>query len=128
MGYESRLIIVRPTNVCDGVLLPNVYATRYAQFDLGKLDEDFKLILGSNTKYYFFGDDGDARVVRDEYGYPLREINWNDFYSFVCKLQKNDYRRCKLLPVADLIRSIILYHLYDSDCFEDNFVILHYGY
>ena len=122
MGYESRLIVAFKTKDADVTCAddhPMFYAQRIATFDLGKMGEEFKSVLCAETAYYVYADDGNTRLIEDEYGDALREVDPVKLWNFSEGLPFDDYRRRLVHPAA-------LYSMWLT--WSKDLLILHYGY
>lgn len=119
MGYESKIVIVRKgyhTNE-DGMR----YATKLAEFDLGKVyGLSDQIHRKPTTDCYYYADDGDTQITEDRYGERLTEISVSDLAKMVeTAMEESDYY---LYP-------ILLLTLKGFEQFADpRIVCLHFGY
>lgn len=118
MGYESRLYVVDKTTIFDGEM---VYGQKVAMFDLCKVEAvSAQLTAYPETNVYFFADDGNTKVVNDNYGQPLTEIPLKDVINIIESAMKTDaYRRYK--PCLELLKGF-------DESQWNNLVVLHYGH
>ena len=119
MGYESKIIIVRKGHLTneDGMR----YATKLAEFDLGKVYGLSDHIRNRpNTDCYYYADDGNTQITEDRYGERLKEIAVNDLAKMVeTAMEYDDYY---LYPI--LFATLKGFERLG----EPRIVCLHYGY
>ena len=122
MGYESRFYIVEKSENCFTNEKGFVWGDVVAMFDLCKAYQVFEKIKKyPNTNCYIYI--GDNKITEDCYGDTLKEIPISDMIKILEKVIKNsdyEYRRYK--PFLKLLKG------FDSEQWNDNLVVLHYGH
>jgi hypothetical protein len=75
MGYESRIYVIRKTDVRAGQDEKFNYAEVMAVYNMGRFPPFQKLFDGDclSTKHAFYGEDGNTEITEDTYGDFLRE-------------------------------------------------------
>ena len=121
MGYESRLYVVRKSNLIeDG----KRWAEVIAMIDMCKLGAEFGFELHNYTPTDCCIYIGDNKVTEDMYGDPLIEIPVKDMLSILATLsRKEDYRR--FAPAINLLNG---FNLSEWQVDGEDLVVLHYGY
>ena len=124
MGYESKLYVVEKPNLKyidnDGM----VYCQIIAMLDLCRFPAlSDRLAAYPDTKCYFYADDGNTKVLSDNYGDALKEIPLADVINTLeTELKKGEtYRR--IYPVLAALKSLEEH----KDQWRE-VVVLHYGY
>ena len=123
MGYECKLYVVEKRNVFDE---EKRYAQVIAMFDMCKYYTLSSIIsIFPKTDCYFYGDDGDTKILKDEYDKPLTEIPIEKVIAILETdiADGNDYRR--IPPVLAALKAIK--EQKDYGIWQD-VVVLHYGY
>ncbi len=121
MGYENRLYIVNKTSIHDDKNM--VFGEIIAMFNLSKVNSvasRFHHYPDTNT--YIYADDGDTRILEDEYGDKLREIPIDDAIKIIEEAAEEDHWNYKRWnPVLGLLKG------FNKKNWPD-LVVLHYGY
>lgn len=125
MGYESKIIIVKKGHLTnqDGMR----YATKLAEFDLGKVYElSDQIHRKPTTDCYYYADDGDTQITEDRYGDRLKEIPVDELAEMVETViaveEASGYG-------AYWLYHILLATLKEFERFNtDRVVALHFGY
>ena len=122
MGYESRLFVVRKSGCSFDD--DHEWAENIATFNMCKIDGDLLSRICENpvTNCRFSNGFGEE-VSKDAYGYPLREIPLNKMIEYLeDAVATSDYRRYP--PILAMLKSFMDEH----DKWDDEIVVLHYGY
>ena len=118
MGYESRLIIARKSNVMRG------FAENIAEFNMCKVNGEFLNLFNKEyTGEFYDFYEGNTPIKEDKYGDRLKYTTFNKAYKWLLdNARKENYRRYDLLLGAmNAIR--------EGWAGEINeFIIIHYGY
>lgn len=123
MGYESKLYIVEKGHVIDE---EKRYAQLIAMFDLCKFYPLSGVLRDfPKTDCYFYGDDGNKKILEDNYSKPLTEAPIEKVIAILEKeiSNGNNYRR--ILPVFSALT--VIKEQKDYGIWKD-VVVLHYGY
>lgn len=116
MGYESKLYVV---DKHDWKWCKEKWGEVIASFDLCCVSINFAQYPA--TDCYIIADDGNTRVIEDNYGSPLREIPINELIEIIeDAIEKTDYYR-RYQPCLSLLKG---FNLNDWE----NLVVLHYGH
>ena len=124
MGYESKLYVVEKPIFELANNDRMIYCQVIAMFDLCKFPAlSIQLTKYPNTKYYFYADDGNTKILTDRYEDTLKEIPLSDVINILeTELSKGEtYRR--IYPVLAALKAIQEH----KDQWRE-VVVLHYGY
>jgi hypothetical protein len=128
MGYESRLYIVRKTDIPawkDKKEKFN-YAETMATYEMGVFPP-FQILFnkeGSETKHFICV--GDKEVIKDMYGDPLREASLIDVIDCLGQgtlLNDGASRYRKIKPLMALLQE---FHKIENDYYQ--LAVFHYGH
>ena len=123
MGYESKLYIVEKGHAIDE---EKRYAQLIAMFDLCKFYPLSDVLRDfPKTDCYFYGDDGNKKILEDEYHKPLTEASIEKVIAILEEeiSNGNNYRR--ILPLFSALT--VIKEQKDYGIWQD-IVVLHYGY
>lgn len=123
MGYESRIYIVQKfdTTFYED---DKCYAQVIAMFNMCKFPALADVMrYKPNTNCYIYADDGNTRILEDEYGKPLTETTIKSVIDVLEKEIENGECYWRIYPLLSTLQNI-------EDCGlgNSNIVILHYGY
>ena len=118
MGYESKLFIVRKTNVRRN---DDIWAEKIAEFDLAKCPP----VAGCMKKQpltdcYIYADDGNTRIYEDRYGDNLTEAPLSTVIAAIEKAMQNGDDYWRLPPVLAALKAFEAQNM--------NLTVLHYRY
>lgn len=123
MGYESRIYIVEKSTVYERDPQKR-FATIVAMFDMCKYHR-FSDFMRSKpaTDCYIYADDGNTKIIEDEYGESLKEASVSDVITVLEKCVKDgeDYRR--IFPLLAMLKSFEEHRKQWCDI-----VVLHFGH
>lgn len=116
MSYESQIYIVKPHR--EGLSMD--FAEKIAIFRLGHVEGMYKFVRRyPESSCYILDDGGDAEIIFDKYGEPLREIPIRELIFELDRLYSKSKR-------WDIFAAMVaLLHYSDTPC---ELVALHYGY
>lgn len=121
MGYESRLYVVRKTNV-SGYNTNLRFAQKIAVFDLCKVPAvSGRMIAYRNTDSFVYADDGNTEIVKDGYGDTLKEIPLADAIEIMEYAERTEDYYWRYKPCIALLKAVQEYG-------QGDIVVLHYGY
>lgn len=122
MGYESKLYIVQRSSLKDNNGM--TYASVLAMFDMCKMGSLID-VFEKKTDLYFYGSDGNTRILEDMYGDPIREAKIEDVIDVLEEAVENgdNYRR-----IFPLLAALKTFYEQQEDGIWDKLAVLHYGY
>ena len=123
MGYESKLYIVERGSLKDDD--GRTYARVLAMFDMCKMGYHFVDVFEKKTDLYFYGSDGNTKILEDMYGDPIREATLEDVIDYLEEAIENgdDYRR-----IFPLLAALKTFYEQQLDNRWDKLAVLHFGY
>ena len=123
MGYEHRIYIVDKTNVKDP-FENKYYGDTLAIFNLGKFNE-FNFFT-KPTDCYVYAEDGNTKILKDDYGEPLLELSLTETSNLTKELIKTfGSINSRLIPFIAALDSFIEQQQAGR---HHNLVCLHCGY
>lgn len=122
MGYESKIYIGEKSGIKDNDGM--TYVQVIAMFDMCKMGNLIN-VFDRKTDCYFYADDGNTKVLEDNYGDALTEAEIEDFIYVLEEAISSgeDYRR--IFPLLSTLQTI---YEQQKDGTWKNIVLLHYGY
>lgn len=122
MGYESKIYIGEKSSIKDDDGM--TYVQIVAMFNMCKMGSLID-VFEKKTDCYFYADDGNTKVLKDEYGDALTEAEIEDFIYVLEEAVDSgeDYRR--IFPLLSTLQTI---NEQQKDGRWKNIVLLHYGY
>lgn len=133
MGYSNKLYFIekRPKNVTtQGFENPDYWhAPVIATLEMGRFLDLHMLFVneGKETDRFFFADDGNTEVVRDNYDEKLREISISRLCQFIGEEEGNPEENTEFREFAVLKKLAYalgeLNHLYNN-----RIVVLNFGH
>lgn len=121
MGYDTKIVIVEKTSGIDGTDGRN-FAEKIAEFNLCKMNYKgpyMKILpMMRVTNCYYYMDDGDTRILEDNYGDAIREIN---LVPLIRILKKEDHTYRRIPAIIGMLESIAM-HMKNY-----NLIALHFG-
>lgn len=124
MGYESRLYIVNKSSMF------NEDKTRYAQivatFNMCVCPTTYKLQDFPETDCYIYGDDGNRRILEDNYGRRLTEAEIEDVIDLLEEDIRKGEKYRRLFPLLATLK--VFEEQKRIGVWDENLVVLHYGY
>lgn len=123
MGYESKLYIVERGSLKDDD--GKTYARVLAMFDMCKMGYHFVEMFEKETDLYFYGSDGNTRIVEDMYGDPIREANVEDVIDYLEEAVENGENYRRIFP---LLAALKTFYEQKEDGRWDKLAVLHFGY
>lgn len=117
MGYESRIYIVRKSELIDDG--GKRYAQEIARFNMGKIPDVSSILRNMpKTDCYICADDGSTEVIEDKYGEELTECTPSVLAYTITHNDGGYWRYNLLLPVLKEL----------AELKDDTICCLHYGY
>ncbi len=122
MGYESKIYVVRKTDLSWNNEDTMKYAQEIAKFDMGKCYSLSDILREQpKTDCYIYADDGNTRILEDCYGNALTETSLAEAIEILKQvIAKADYPYWRY--------DVLLKSLEAINEWDNNFHILHYGY
>lgn len=125
MGYESKIYIVNKSG-WSWEEDDKVYAETIASIDMSKAYELSDILrYKPATDCYIYADDGNTKILEDCYGKPLTETPLEEALKIVKDIVLKDphgYWRYRILLAT--LQSV--YNCMEG--YDENIVVLHYGY
>lgn len=121
MGYESRIYIVRKTEV-HAESIGMKWGDTLACFDLGKVYRLSNLLREKpNTGYYVYADNGNDQIIEDQYGKPLTEVSIPEAIQAIEAAIADGEESLGLPPLLAALKA------FDEKWYR-HLAVLHYGY
>ena len=99
------------------------FAEKIAEFNLCKMSYKGPymkpLPMMRVTNCYYYMDDGNTRIIEDNYGAAIREINLDPLIKI---LKKENHTYCRIPAIIGMLESIAM-HMKNY-----NLIALHFGY
>jgi hypothetical protein len=122
MGYESKLYIVERHDWKDDD--GRTYASVLAMFDMCKMGSLIN-VFEKNTDLYFYGSDGNTKIVEDMYCDPIREATLEDVIDVLEEAVENGENYRRIFP---LLAALKTFYGQKEDGIWDKLAVLHFGY
>ena len=127
MGYDSRIYVVHKVDQGDFIDFYSdgrCFAEEIAKFELCKVPEFRERIRKyPYTDCYIYADDGDTRIIEDNYGEKLREIPLQDAINIIKECLSTDTNPWWRLEACLSMLEGLNYPGMDSPL-----TVLHYGH
>lgn len=122
MGYESKIYIGEKSSMKDNDGM--TYVQVIAMFDMCKMGNLIN-VFDRKTDCYFYADDGNTKVLEDEYGDALTEAEIEDFIYVLEEAIDSGENYRRIFPLLSTLQTI---YEQQKEGRWKNIVLLHYGY
>lgn len=122
MGYESKIYIGEKSSIKDNDGM--TYVQVIAMFDMCKMGNLIN-VFDRKTDCYFYADDGNTKVLEDNYGDALTEAEIEDFIYVLEEAVDSGENYRRIFPLLSTLHTI---YEQQKDGRWKNIVLLHYGY
>lgn len=122
MGYESKIYIGEKSSIKDNDGM--TYVQVVAMFNMCKMGNLIN-VFDRKTDCYFYADDGNTKVLEDEYGDALTEAKIEDFIYVLEEAVDSGENYRRIFPLLSTLKTI--YEQQKDGKWKD-IVLLHYGY
>ena len=122
MGYESKIYIGEKSSIKDDDGM--TYIQIIAMFNMCKMGSLID-VFEKKTDCYFYADDGNTKVLKDEYGDALTEAEIEDFIYVLEEAVDSGENYRRIFPLLSTLQTI---YEQQKDGRWKNIVLLHYGY
>ena len=125
MGYDSRLYIVEKSSIFEEDI-GKFYAQPVAMFDSCVCYPVSNVLRNeSETDCYFYGTDGNTKILEDKYGEPLTETALKTVIDILEEEVENGETYRRIFPLLSMLKTFN--EQLENGMWKD-LVVLHYGY